>query len=204
MKINNCSDIRYDLNNANEKAYYDEYQKYKDTVDEYFQGKIKAADALAFLRRGLAEYQGKVPEGRITDSRIFSTMFCTTRINQIQALIDEIETHEAEGGGTDLRALSDRILKKEEAAIAFLVGKQLIESRGSGIPSTEPAYRICKSKKVTNVYEALENEITSGNLKMDISNIPNFLKKTICQFNRKPVDDALNMCLKRKNIPDKP
>jgi len=92
------AEIIYDLNNGSDMAFWQEFQKYRQVADEYFQGKMSTDNALAFLSRGIRNYKDRraeIPTGKVPFSQICQIAFYGIRISQIQKLIDEIEEHAA-------------------------------------------------------------------------------------------------------------
>ena len=140
------------------------------------------------------------------DPRFISTAPNTITGGYYNLLKTVIQEYEATGNEqcltlTSIREKGDflnvenKIKNAEKKAIDILVKGFFIETRGSGIPSAEAKYRICKSFKVPDVYRELENKIQAGELDMEICH---FMKKTMVQSNLKPVNDALQTYLKTK------
>ena len=127
--------------------------------------------------------------------------------NRIEIYINEIETAEAKKGGDgnqqpkdDIKALSNEIKEMEDAATVYLIKNHFIESRGNGIPSTEPPYRLCKNIKVPDVYRELVNAKSNGILAMDIAYIENYMRKTMTQYNpKKTIDKPLSTFLNSRS-----
>ena len=189
MKINNFSEIHYDLNNENEKAVFEEFQKNRKVVDEYFQGKVTADQALAFLKRSLKKYEdkkGNIPTGFITYSQLFNIAFHTACIEKMQGLIDEVETAESEKL-KNTETIDDR-------ATAYLTKYYYMELRKGGIPKNENKYIILKPHKVPGIFRVLEETIH-----MPCEDISNYMRRTMIQSSGVLVDKPLERYLKTRH-----
>ena len=200
MKIVNAQEIRYDLNDANEKKYYDQFQKYRDCVDDYKLGKITYDDALFVLQDALNKHEKRIPTGKkLKDGELFGAMYNSTRINQIGELIEEIEEIREKKRAGKQDSVDIRQKEDEKEGIEYLLNKKLITSRGGGIADTNRPYMLNgRGVTVAGVYNFLLEGIRNNVLTMKEDHVVNFMKKYIMRDDKRTIDNALRSAFNRQ------
>jgi ribosomal protein L22 len=173
------TDVGYNLNNANEKAYYDKFKRCQDARDDYLLGKITAENALLFLRTEYNKYKNIqdriIPpeESGVTlkDHDLFRFSFSQARQNQIQEIIDEIENAEAQKAGKQ-PGITKSILTYAQDILDDLVRDDLLSKKPQRI-----------IEKPTSCGKIIRDNIVHGEY---------WLKKTQTATVRKALQDGVN------------
>jgi len=176
MRIINAQEIRYDLNNENEKKYHDQFQKYRDCVDNYKLGKITYDDALFYLKDALNKHEKKIPAGeKLKDGELFGAMYNSTRTNQIRGFIEEIEA-----------------IKKKKPAPSGIDAELLEECANEGYLNPD-RIRIAKKSSLDKLAEFLYTRVE--NLSPDM--LSHFRKKDGKEYS----ENSRNEAVKRARPP---
>ena len=190
MKIINTQEtsyITYDLNNANEKKYHDEFKEYRDCVKNFKAGRMTFDNALFVLQDALEKYEKKLDEipdwkplnktevnsneriAKINDSEMFNVMYNATRANQIRELIEELEAVKVDKlaqkqGGDDVEGNTPE-------NIPFL--KHLADHQELGERQKNGKYNLRKTTKDFVFWYVLENYINYNTF----ANLPDAMDK---------------------------